>query len=336
MPWMRAVGIAAKRYTLFEKVFNQHGTLIDIRIVNPKAHGIGFLYPPKENPSCSPKKDAPLWVYEMWDYIARGFLGLPRKLPTWASLPQMMRFSVSTWNVLKMLGMWDGARPHNFMFMVMTSEKLSFDFDFDNKPDKKPMVIVPFSSNQDEWRSLEGFDIHNRDRRGRFRRYRMNDHDFHPLTYAHMMEEYIRHPEAKSLGPNGKPCTPETRGLLKRAHITAGQIRYIDKETSSMWAQSDDLTVISDDDEVGFRVVEYGKSRRVVLPDSLKHKIENMGLRELRRRGIGQHTIEKALHSHVRAKTYRKIIGAIDAYKGEHNNSEDPATGRAISHRKER
>ena len=37
----------------------------------------------------------------------RGFLGLKRTRPAWASLPQLMRFSVSTWNVLKMLRMWD-------------------------------------------------------------------------------------------------------------------------------------------------------------------------------------------------------------------------------------
>ena len=34
------------------------------------------------------------------------------------------------------------------------------------RPDKKPMVIVPFSSKQDEWSKLEGIDIHNQDRRG--------------------------------------------------------------------------------------------------------------------------------------------------------------------------
>src|SRR5207302_10309924 len=112
--------------------------------------------------------------------------------------------------------------------------------------------------------------------------------------YAHMMEEYIQHPEAKSLGPDGEPCTPETRGLLKRAHITTGQIRYIDKETSSMWAQDDDLSVVTDSDEAGFRVVEYGRSRKVVIPESLKREIENTKLRELRRRGIGQQTNQKA------------------------------------------
>jgi hypothetical protein len=306
---------------LFEKVFDHRGRLADIKIINPKAHGIGFLYPPKDNPK-NWKKDAPLWVYEMWDYILRGFLGLNRTRPGWACLPQMMRFSVSTWNVLRILGSWEGARPHNFMFIVMTSDKFSFDFDFENKPSKKPMVIVPFSSKQSEWWNLEGFDIHNKDRRGRFRRYRMNDPEFHPLTYAHMMEEYIRHPEAKSLGPDDKPCTADTRGLLQRAHITAGMIRYIDKETSSMWAQGDDLSVVTDNDETGFRVIEYGRSRKIVLPDSLKREIEGTKIqRELRRRGIGQHTLEKAVHARVRVNTYGKIAAAIAEYKQEKHKS---------------
>jgi hypothetical protein len=307
------VGIAAKRYALFQKIFNERGKLVDIRIVNPKAHGIGFLYPPKDNPK-NWKRDAPLWIYEMWDYIVRGFLGLRRTLPQWASLPQMMRFSVSTWNVLKMLGMWEGARPHNFMFMVMTSEAYSFDFDFDHKPINKPMVIVAFSSKQDEWSKLEGIDIRNRNRRGECHRYRMDDPNFHPFTYGHMIEEYIRHPEAKSLGPDGKPCTAETRGLLQRAHITAGRIRYIDKETSSMWTQGDDLSVVTDNDETGFRVIEYGR-KKVTLPDSVKHDTREVGLRDLRRRGIGQHTIERALHGQIRANSYTKIMAAIEESK---------------------
>jgi hypothetical protein len=145
----------------------------------------------------------------------------------------------------------------------------------------------------------------------------MNDPDFHPLTYAHMMEEYIRHPEAKSLGPDGKHCTAETRGLLQRARITAGMIRYIDKETSSMWMQGDDLSVVAGHDETGFRVIEYGKSRKIVLPNSSKREIKQIKLRELMRRGIGQHTIENALHTHVRVNTYRKIVAVIEEYKQE-------------------
>jgi len=179
------------------------------------------------------------------------------------------------------------------------------------------MVIVPFSSKQSEWPNLEGFDIHTRYRSGQHRPYRTNNPAFRPFTFAHMMVEYVRHPEAKSLGPDGKPCTAETRGLLQRAHITAGRIRYIDKETSSMWAEGDDLSVITDNEEVGFRVVEYGKGRMVALPESVKREIRAMGLRKLRRRGIGQHTIEKALNDKIRIRSYRKILAAIESYKAE-------------------
>jgi len=130
-----------------------------------------------------------------------------------------------------------------------------------------------------------------------------------------MIEEYMRHPEAKSLSPDGKPCTWEARGLLQRAHITAGKIRYIDKETSSTWAEGDDLSVITDNDEIGFRVIEYGPRRKVTLPDPVRNEMREMGLRELRRRGIGQHTIENALVSTVRIQSYRKIVSAIEQYK---------------------
>jgi hypothetical protein len=82
-----------------------------------------------------------------------------------------------------------------------------------------------------------------------------------------------------------------------------------------MWAQGDDLSVVTDNDETGFRVIEYGKGRKVRLPDSVKREMRAMGLRELRRRGIGQHTTEKALHDKVRMRSYRKILSAIEEYK---------------------
>ena len=85
-----------------------------------------------------------------------------------------------------------------------------------------------------------------------------------------------------------------------------------------MWAQGDDLSVVTDHNETGFRVIEYGKSRKIVLPDSLKREIKKAKLqRELRRRGIGQHTIERALVSKVRIQSYAKILSAIDEYKRE-------------------
>jgi hypothetical protein len=145
-----------------------------------------------------------------------------------------------------------------------------------------------------------------------------------------MVEEYILHPEAKSLGPDGKPCTAETRGLLQRAHITAGRIRYIDKETSSMWAQGDDLSVVTDYDETGFRAIEYGRRRKVTLPSSVKHEMREMGLRDLRRQGIGQHTIERALHGQVRVNSYTKILAALEESKKERALTILPLTNQEV------
>src|SRR5262249_6708926 len=79
--------IAAKRYALYEKLNDA-----DIKIVDPKAHGIGFLYPPKDSPKKWDER-VPLWVYEMWDYIVRGALKIERDPPSWLDLPQMMRLT---------------------------------------------------------------------------------------------------------------------------------------------------------------------------------------------------------------------------------------------------
>src|SRR5262249_2004663 len=79
--------IAAKRYALYEKREKNEITIID-----PKAHGIGFLYPPKQSPKTW-KQDVPLWIYEAWDYILRDAFNLRKTPPKWLDLPQMMRLT---------------------------------------------------------------------------------------------------------------------------------------------------------------------------------------------------------------------------------------------------
>lgn len=80
-----------------------------------------------------------------------------------------------------------------------------------------------------------------------------------------------------------------------------------------MLAQGADLSVVTDNDETGFRVIEYGRKRKVTLPDTVKREIRVTGRRDLRRKGIGQHTIEKALHGHARVSSYGKIAAAIES-----------------------
>src|ERR1035438_1380803 len=101
--------VAAKRYALYTKAHS------DIEIVEPKAHGLGYFYPPKDSPEGS-DREAPQWIFEAWDWIMRGVLGLGRTNPAWFDLPVMMRLTLSTpHHALKNLAKGFLTRPHNLI-----------------------------------------------------------------------------------------------------------------------------------------------------------------------------------------------------------------------------
>jgi len=221
--------IAAKRYALYEKKGKSN-----ISIVDPKAHGIGFLFPPQHSPK-SWDKDVPLWIYELWDYIVRGELGINRRAPSWLDVPQMMRLTITTYNVLEMLGEWGIARPYNFLLLPMVDPV--YGIAFHRQTNEKVLLVCPFSSKQEGWFDLECVNVHNGKKYRMLNRKKKNGNIPYnvvfPSQFAHLLIQYQRHPEAKSLAPDGIPCTAETRGLLTRAHVIAGEIRYVGKEDRS-------------------------------------------------------------------------------------------------------
>ncbi len=260
--------IAAKRYTLYEKTGKS-----EINIVDPKAHGIGFLYPPK-NSQENWDKEVPEWIYELWDYIVRGELNVKRKEPSWLDIPQMMRLTITTYNVLEMLGEWKIARPYNFLLLPMVDPL--YGFAFHRKSTEKVLLVCPFSSKQNEWLGLECVNIHDG------KRYEMRNckkingnipyNMVFPSQFAHLLNQYQRHPEAKSLSPDGGPCRADTKGLLKRGHIVAAEIRYVGKETDRKWEEGDEISVLE------FAATEYGRKGKVVASDEVKAAIQEIGI----------------------------------------------------------
>ena len=70
-----------------------------------------------------------------------------------------------------------------------------------------------------------------------------------------LLDSYQNHPEAKSLGPDGKPCEFDTRGLLQRAHIVANWPTIkIGKESDHHWEEGDDLSLLDS------KAIEYRQS----------------------------------------------------------------------------
>ena len=132
-----------------------------------------------------------------------------------------------------------------------------------------------------------------------------------PSQFARLLIEYQEHPEAKSLAPDGTPCEADTSGLLQRAHIIAGEFRYVGKETDHKWEESDDISVVE------FRTTEYGRAKTVVAETSLVDEIRAIGIRKtMELTKMSQHTIEKLIRGEpVKRRTREHVLRAIQAHK---------------------
>ncbi len=304
---LHGYSIAAKRYALYEKI----GTN-DIKIIDPKAHGIGFLYPPKNSPK-EWEESIPQWIYEMWDYILRGVLKLDRRAPAWLNIPQMMRLTITTCKVLKMLGDWKIARPYNFLLMPMVDP--TFGYAFYKRANEKVLLVSEFSSKQERWFEMGCVNIHSG------KKYKMADCTKHtnppynvvfPSQFARLIIEYQKHPEAKSLAPDGTPCVAETIGLLRRAQITAGEFRYIGKETDRKWEEGDDPSVLE------FKTTEFGRSKKVVASEEVKNDIRNIGINKCARESgfDRKNFIRKLFHGlPVKRNSYIEFERRLQSYK---------------------
>jgi hypothetical protein len=251
--------ISTKRYALY-----RHDSRGNIVILDAKAHGLGYLFPPKDNPTNKPDDD---WLLEAWHWVLEGEVARPRPRPAWFSLPAMMRMTVSTPAVLGLLKGF--TRPFNFVHAPLLFPGLYPQ----GKDPSNFSVIMPFSTNRNQWLETKAIDTHSGEQ------YSITLLDPRGLTpklevkcYGNILGAYREHPESKFLDHDGKPCDSLTRGLLRRSHIIAGSQRYVGKETSRRWEQGDDMSM------VGFTCKEYSHGRAIADENTIRRIIE-LGIR---------------------------------------------------------
>jgi hypothetical protein len=123
-----------------------------------------------------------------------------------------------------------------------------------------------------------------------------------------LLDSYQNHPEAKSLGPDAKPCEFDTRKLLQRAHVAANWPPiYIGKESDRHWEQSEDPSLLD------FKAIEYKRKGNAIATDEQLARIAEIPKREFRRNGINQHTLEKICNREpVRAIKLAKCLKVLD------------------------
>jgi hypothetical protein len=295
--------IAAKRYALYTKTEN------DIEIVEPKAHGLGYFYPPKDSPA-GWDHETPQWIFEAWDWIMRGVLGLEQSKPAWFQLPVMMKLTLSTpHHALKNLAKGPLTRPHNFMMIPQVSR---FGYPANVNPEKFTL-ITSFSSERDDWMNSKCTNIHDFESPVYGLTDEYDGHRAVPKNFFMLLDAYQNHPEAKSLAPDGGPCEFDTRGLLQRADIVANWPPvYVGKESDRHWEGGEDPSLLE------FNSIVYKRKGFAVATDEQLARIAKGPKREFMRRRINQHTLEKICNRMpVRVGKLAKCLKALEEYEEE-------------------
>jgi hypothetical protein len=208
----------------------------------------------------------------------------------------MMPIVISTPNILQRLE----PRPFSFLLIPQIDSQGGLPANVDGS---HLTLVTSYTSNRGDWLNSECVNIFD----GEIYRLALEQtaklDKVIPRTYGHVLYLYTKHPEAKSLAPDGTACTCETRGLLQRCSVVAASRRYVGKETDRRWEQGEDLSLVE------FKTVEYVGSKQVVASAQIKQQILKTGIRKLERETrVSNHTIDRILKGeNVRRRTLAKM-----------------------------
>ena len=287
--------VAAKRYALYTKIRNH------VAVVKASGHGLGYLFAPSKNKQADQTDaeiedddEVPMWITEAWEWLIRRELGLKGKGPTWLTRPAMMRMTMTSPNVMRH-NRPDWLAPFNFFLFPLVSDLGGYPPGLDRSTFN---FIVPFEPDRRKWKTLEGVNLWDE------RIYRIGmmpdgkRNTVVPDSLRIILGQYLRHPEAKSLAPDGTQCAADTRGLLLRTTIDAGKIVPVGKETDRHWEQGEDPSLLD------FKLKEYGNaSKLVVAENSDRSRWKKIGVRSLIRKSA---LSQKSVYAIITGKPVRK------------------------------
>ena len=203
---------------------------------------------------------------------------------------------------------WPMGNSSSIYFLLLPMVDPLFGHAFHRRAKEKILLVCPFSAKQDRWFDLECVNVYDG------KKYKMVDckeideisnNVVFPSQFGRLLIEYQEHPEAKSLAPDGSPCKADTKGLLQRAHIVAGEIRFIGKETDRKWEEGDEISILES------RTTEYGRSGKVVASEEIKNKITEIGINKCARES-----------GFDRKNFIRKLIRGIPVKRNSYNEFE--------------
>ncbi len=261
-------GISAKRYAVYTFDGSQ------VKIVKASEHGLGLYYRPKEGRDT--ECDVPVWIKEGWQWILDLALGLRSQEPDWFPLPVMRRIAITTPSVMAALRRLDRdqARPYNFALSPVIV----------NLSGSPITLLGAFDKNPARWLEMPYINIHD----GNMHTLQPPTLPVLPQTFEMVFSQYVRHPEYKSLAPDGTPCKAETRGLLRRYPVEVSGFYLVGKETERGWEQAEDISTLLP------LLVRYQQNRGTAN-QSLQDRLRRISLNTLEKEtGLSRHAILRA------------------------------------------
>lgn len=218
----------------------------------------------------------------------------------------MMRMVLTTPNILKnRRPEWLG--PFGFFLFPLISELgggYPVGFDKSNF-----LFITPMESNRKKWRTLWGINLVDRREYQISMSARRKLDQVLPDSYQIILNQYPKKEEAKSLGPDGRPCAEATRGLLQRAHMVARKIIPVGKETDRRLEQGEDPSML----EPGIHVYEAKGKMCAADPADRKRWSEIAVTKLITESGLSPTTVYKILEGKpVRCYILSSFRQAID------------------------
>ncbi|MDX2059504.1 MAG: hypothetical protein SFV24_16960 [Gemmatimonadales bacterium] len=260
------LALAAKRYCLFERVADT------IRFRRRLEHGLALYRPPvapPPTPADDPYPEDRGWIAEVWRRLVHQALTRrPGPVPPWFGHPALTQLAITSPRDLEALERVasplvtrpyaEAIKPFNFMQAGQLAEGEVPPAGCDAK---RFRAIAEFSGPAGDWRQLHWVDsysgtplaVSSRDSGGTGVAVRLK-------TIGEIVRDYQRHPEAKSLGPDGRPCRTNTRGLLSPRPVVAEELLALGKDTHRFDA-------VQHGEEVDWDDVQFAYPRPISVTD---------------------------------------------------------------------
>jgi hypothetical protein len=132
------------------------------------------------------------------------------------------------------------------------------------------------------------------------------------VTFGEYLDDYIRHPESKSLRPDGERCTGRTVGLLERDHVIAGEIIRVGKEGPRGLEEGDEPTEVMEFESVEYRERTKKTPHKDMVQPTIGHvqQLRKIGYPALIREGCSKRFLLK-----IRSRAFVRYLALRDFEK---------------------